>query len=264
MIRFVKEEEVPELLSFLKEDVENCIYLYTDVFTYGLENPNMKVWVEDRDGEYKCVIMKYHDSYQLYSRNEDWDVDGVIGILNEYPATVINGKKDMIERLYPYYQDSYRTIFGAVMRLNSVLDFPEMEYCEMATLDDVDEIAQIIVEDVYYKDYYTKEELAKQLRERMTTGMGRSAIIRRDGKIVAHVASFTEADGIAVSSGTIAKVEYRGHKYGIAVESYLNKVMNSLGYKWFGFILEQDRIELFERLGNKTVALYGKLVKLAD
>ena len=262
MLRFVEERELKPILAFLKEDVENCIYLYTDVFMYGLDNPNMKLWAYEENGEYIEIVMKYHDSFQIYARKDaKWDVEATVELIKEYDVSMVNSRVEIIEVLKPYFEDRYEDSYGTIIRLNSIKEFHQDHLVEMATLDDVDAIAELLAEDPYYSDSYTKEELVAQLHERIRTGLGRSAIIRQDGKIVAHCASMTEADKIAVSGGTITKKEYRGRKYGLIVENYMNKIMNQAGYQWFGFILEEKRVKIFEELGNKVVTKYGKLVK---
>ena len=261
MLRELLKEEVKPLLEYLKEDVENCIYIYTDIFMYGLDNPNMKVWIEKKDDQFGLVVMKYHDSFQLYYREGEWDINGVYDLICEYDIKMVNGKQDMILELQKMCGDKYEYSWGTIMRLNSVVNFESPDTPEIATVDDVREIAELLAQDPYYSDSYTIEELSNQLEERIRTGMGRSCIIRRDGRIIAHCASFTEADGIAVSAGTIAHKDYRGQKLGLIVENYMNRLMNGLGFKWFGFILEEDRVATFEKLGNIAVTTYGKLVK---
>lgn len=261
MLKLAEHKEIESILSYLRKDVVNCIYIYTDIYMYKLNNPNMKVWV-DRDGDvYKEIVMKYHDSFQLYSNSDDWDLKGTLSLVEEYDISMINGRVEMIQKLKPYLKDRYEDSYGTIMRLSAVKEFGQDNIVEMATLDDVPEIANLLAEDEYYSSSYTVEELVEQLSERISTGMGRSAIIRQDGKIVAHCASFTEAGGIAVSAGTITKKEYRGKKYGLIVENYMNKMMNQLGYQWFGFILEEQRVDIFVELGNKVVSRYGKFVK---
>lgn len=262
MLRSVEERELKAILAYLREDVANCIYLYTDVFMYGLDNPNMKLWAYEKDGQYIEIVMKYHDSFQIYARKDAaWDVEGTIALIKEYGVSMVNSRVEIIDVLKPHFADTYEDSYGTIIRLNSIKEFNQDHLVEMATLEDVDAIAELLAEDPYYADSYTKEELVAQLYERISTGMGRSAIIRQDGKIVAHCASMTEADKIAVSGGTITKREYRGKKYGLIVENYMNKIMNQAGYEWFGFILEEKRVKIFEELGNKVVTKYGKLVK---
>lgn len=263
MLRYIKEGEVDRLLAYLKEDIPNCIYMYTDIFTYRLGNPNMKVWIEEpKDGRFNLVVMKYHDSFQLYARTDDWDVEDVCRLIDEYDIQMINGSVEMIKRLEPLYRDSYHYTGGTIFRLNHCEEIETEEKPEIAQLKDVPEIAELLSQDEYYSESYTKEELERQLSERISTGMGRSCIIRKDGKIVAHCASFTEADGIAVSAGTIAHKDYRGHKLGLVVENYMNRHMNENGYSWYGFILEEPRVKKFKEMGNEIVATYGKLVKV--
>lgn len=264
MLRYAREEELDRILKYLKSDIPNCIYMYTDIFTYRLSNQNMKVWVQEDSEEkdlYTMIVMKYHDSFQLYSRNANWDVDGVCKLIDEYDIQMINGSVEMIKALNEIYKDTYNYSSGTIFRLSNCEKIESEEVPEIASVGDVPEIAELLSQDEYYNDSYTKEELERQLTERIETGMGRSCIIRKDGKIVAHCASFTEADGIAVSAGTIAHKDYRGHKLGLIVENYMNRHMNANGFQWFGFILEEDRVKKFQEMGNEIVATYGKLVK---
>lgn len=262
MLRYAKESEIDRILEFLKIDIPNCIYMYTDIFTYRLNNPNMIVWVQDgEDSIYQIIVMKYHDSFQLYARNDNWDFEAVCSLIDEYQVQMINGPIEIIKKLFNRYKDKYKYSSGTIFRLSSCEKFESDEKPEIADIEDVPEIAELLSQDEYYRDSYTKEELERQLAERITTGMGRSCIIRKNGKIVAHCASFTEADGIAVSAGTIAHKDYRGHKLGLIVENYMNRHMNEEGFQWFGFILEEERVKKFKEMGNEIVARYAKLVK---
>ena len=71
-MELAKEKELEEIYAFLQKNLADCLYLYIDVKKYGLQNPNMTVWVE-RKGEEKrisTVIMRYYDSIQMASEDE--------------------------------------------------------------------------------------------------------------------------------------------------------------------------------------------------
>lgn len=261
MLKEAKREDLDRILKYLKPDVQNCIYMYTDIFMYGVDNSNMKIWYADKEGKMNVVVMKYHDSISVYSDLSDWDVNGVVSLIKEQNVTMVNARREMINEMAPLLEDNYYTDYGYIVRLDNYVPVGLENECTMATLDDVPEIAELLSQDEFYKDSYTAKEIEEQFTERMTTGMGRSCIIRRDGKIVAHCASFTEADGIAVRAGTICHKDYRGQKLGIAVENYITMYMNEHGYQWYTFLVEENRREAFEKIGNPVVAYYGKLIK---
>lgn len=261
MLKEVRREDLDRILSYLKPDVENCIYMYTDIFMYGVDNPNMKLWFTEEAGEIKVVVMKYHDSISVYSDLSAWDCNKVVELIKEQGVTMVNARREMIVEMAPLLETDYYTDYGYIVRLENYIPVGLEDECSMAAPDDIPEIAELLSQDDFYKDSYTAKEIEEQFKERMTTGMGRSCIIRRDGKIVAHCASFTEADGIAVRAGTICHKDYRGQKLGIAVENYITMYMNEHGYQWYTFLVEENRRETFEKMGNPVVAYYGKLIK---
>lgn len=261
MLKLIHKKEVPALLSYLKEDIYNCVYIYADISLYGIENSNMKVWVDNDEDHYNLVIMKYHDSFQIYAREDTWDVKKVINLMREYNVHMVSGKTEMIDALKPFFEENYNASYGIVFRLGGMKDFPSKETPVIATADDIPEIAELLTQDPYYRDSYTREELEKQLFERITTGMGRHAIIRREGKIIAHISTFAEVDDIAVGAGLIAHNDYRGEKLGVILENFFIKHMNSLGFEYLGFIQDDGRIEKFHQMNNYPHTTYGKLVK---
>ena len=48
MFERVKREEVPEVLDYFAQDRKNCLYSLIDLKKYGIDNPNLVLYV-DRD-----------------------------------------------------------------------------------------------------------------------------------------------------------------------------------------------------------------------
>ena len=108
---------------------------------------------------------------------------------------------------------------------------------------------------------YEVHDLARQLTERAETGMGRNYIIRKDGKIIAHIATFAETENIAVTSGLIVHPDYRNYPYGAMMESYLVNRLLEEGIKAFTFVNSTKRIKYLNALGMKMCGEYEKLVR---
>ena len=112
-----------------------------------------------------------------------------------------------------------------------------------------------------WSDVYEEKELAIQLKERMTTGMGRSFIIRDNGKIVAHDATSAETEDIVVLSGLIVKEEYVNEMYGLILSIAMDKIFANEGKEKYFTVFDKGRKKVFEKIGNVLVSETGKLVK---
>ena len=84
VLRKAVETDVPAILEYLGRDIPNCLYLYLDVYTYGVTDPNITVWFSEAGGKISLVIMKYYDSFQIYSDREDCDIAAISDMINEY------------------------------------------------------------------------------------------------------------------------------------------------------------------------------------
>ena len=72
MIRKAVESDIDRIIAFLKEHLDQCVYLYIDISKYRLTNPNMMVWLDDDEtDEIKAVVMKYHTSITFFTLDED-------------------------------------------------------------------------------------------------------------------------------------------------------------------------------------------------
>lgn len=262
MLHEMKSTDVTKILEYLRKDIENCIYLYIDIWKYGVANPHMKVWFQEDQGGVNLVIMKYHSSFQIYSHLDKLDTDMIYKQMKENDITMVSAKREIVEQLEPASREGYFSTFGEILRLTNFHSFQcEDIHIEEATEEDAYEIAELICSDEYYQDSYTVSEFYEQLLDRMKTKMGRSFIIRDNGKIVAHNSTSAETDDVAVAAMLLVKKEYRNTMYGIALEEFIVKKLNKEGKKLFGFSTNRKRRKQFELMGNKVVATYGKLIK---
>ncbi len=250
--------DLDAILTYLRRDIPNCIYMYIDIGKYGLDNPHMHVWLdEDADG-LRLAVMQYYNSIQLYSLADDWDVDGVAALVLEKRVSVVNGRLAMLERLFPLCSELYELHAGEVFRFTDHIHKESGVTVEHAAESDFPEIARLVCSDRIFA-HYTPESLAAQLLERQRSGMGRSVVIRRDGRIIAHIAVFADYGGIAVPSALIVHPDYRDYPYGSLIESYLLMELLAEGKEVYTFVTENGRKALLRALGCPHVADYGKM-----
>lgn len=259
-MREATEEDKKQILQFLQMDLKNCIYLYIDIMNYGVCSENMKVWIDMEGEEMSLVVMKYYDSFQIYSRQSELDSTAVAELLKKYPVAMISGRRDLMEQLAKECPD-YKATYGVVFVMDRYRNMQAKTEILRATEADAEEIAELICSDDELGRHYTVEGLATQLRDRIGTGTGRSYIIRENGVIVAHTATYAEAEGIAVVSGTIIKPECRNKNYYILISNYMMEQLAKEGKTAYTFSISEKMIQYHDKLHAKC-GEYGKLVKM--
>lgn len=266
-MRRAGQQDQGAILDYLKKAVAECIYMYIDVLNYGVASENMAVWLQEQDGQIELVVMKYFDSFQVYSHRRGIDVEPVLALLQEYPVTMISARRDIIEQLEEVCS-GYRAAYGAVFDVSHIRRaFGPMGGAKPCALevteaveDDAAEIAELLCSDDTFRVNYKEDDLARQLAERIRTHTGRSVIIRMDGRIVAHDATFAEAEGVAVVSGLVIRPEYRGLGCYEALVSHLGRQLVKEGKTPYAFAIS-DKTVRYHRAVYTECGGYGKLVK---
>jgi len=261
-LRPASEDVVDALLIYLKRHVGNCIYLYIDLAKYGLDNPNMKIWYDTKGDNINLVVMKYYDSFQVYSESDDWDTEAVKKLLANYDVGMISGKEEIIEKIYPDFKDQYELEIGYVFQLTDFREFDEIVKIER--VEDPEEfpaIARFICSNESIGGYYDPDNLAEQLRERMESGMGRDLVIRGEDGLLGHIATYAEYDNYAVTAGLLSVQDGTNIPYGSMLESRLVHDLLSEGFTIFTFVTEKRRAKFFKLMGCKQYGRYGKMTK---
>lgn len=267
-MRRAREQDRDAILEYLKKAIAECIYIYIDILNYGVTSENMTVWLLERDGQIELVVMKYYDSFQIYSHRRNVDIGQVLALLQEHPVTMISARRDIIEQLEEActgYEAAYgavfdvsraRKVFGAIREKASCV--PEVTE---AVEEDAAEIAKLLCSDEAFRVNYREDDLTRQFAERIRTRTGRSVIIRMDGRIVAHNATFAEAEGVAVVSGLVIRPEYRGLGCYEALVSYLGGQLVREGKTPYAFAISNKTVR-YHRAVYTECGEYGKLVKI--
>lgn len=260
MIRRCDGGDTEKILRYVRPHVGECMYLYIDIKKYGLDDEFIKAWMDEKDGECSLAMMKYHTGIVLYTDDPDWDVDAVTEIIREEEPLSITARRDLAEALHERIKDRYDDYYGYIYILT---DLPPVEIdlpIEKAGPEDCLEIAELVVIDESVGSHYDVEDYASQLRERMMDNFGRSYIIRKDGRIIGHIASYAECDGIAPVSGLIVHPDHRNGMYGVAIERKIMMDLMAEGFTVYSTVTTRLRKRLMTITGNRCAGEYGKLV----
>ncbi len=258
MIR-LDNENLERILAFMEDDLPNCLYLYGDIVCYGLDDPNVAVWYEEKDGNICVVIMKYFSAAHVYSKKNDFEIGAVISKLLEINVTRISSKRSTVEMLFPELDDKYGVEYGAVFRLTSYRHLKSPVKIEKAEEKDARAIAELLTSNIVYSHSYKKEELEQEIRDRIVRKTGRSYIIKDGERIIGHDGVSIETDKFAVEGLAVVHDDFRNTLYGAFLESYMVNDLGKEGKALYCMIVEGRRMDNFERMGNKIEARYGKL-----
>ena len=149
----VTQKELAEVLDYYRQDRKNCLYSYIDLKKYGLGNPHLSVYIDrglvtdqgyadtlqaetmhdilkEADtlqagtadstltaGGLRCVLLQYYTGINVFSYKNNLDVPATIAFLQEKQPSMINGPLETLEKLYPYFRETYDFEAGYVTEL---------------------------------------------------------------------------------------------------------------------------------------------------
>ena len=254
--------DIPAILVYLERNIQDCLYMYIDIGKYGLENDHMRVWLDSNEDGLKLVVMKYHTNISIYTDRDDWDAEAVMELIEQEQVNSVTAEEKVVKRLYNLCSGRYNVSYGSVFRFSNARKFEFDGLIEDGHEADTMDIAQLIAQDEGIGSYYEVEDLANQLSERIRTGMGRSFVIREKNKIVAHIASYAEFNGIATTGGLIVDPKYQNGLYGGVLESHLVHTLLQEDFQVYTFVTNRLRKKLLTAWGNTCVGKYGKMTRV--
>jgi len=290
-MKLLKDREIDKVLDYLRASLLDCLYLYIDLKTCGLADKNVLFWHTENSREYienpleytesptaynkdvagrakssaglNTIVMKYYDSFQIFSAYENWSLGETLNLLNEISVRAIHGPEKIIRDLHKHCADLYNESYGLVVCDNAYRELKLFSKVEQANSGDANEIAALMCSSVEFSASYNQEILAGQLNDRLNGGSGRSYIIRENGKIAAHVGTFAELDDIAVVGGLIAGREFKESFYGIALYEYIKKILRQEEKNIYA-MRYTDKMLLNAQACNIPSCSFGKLVRAED
>ena len=254
-----KEQDVEKLLAYFEQDLKNCLYSYIDLKKFGIENPNLTVYFDESEG-ICCTALKYYEGLQLFDANGKMDAGKTAKLIKDLNSHIVSSTIDVIEKIYPLLKDSYEMEQGYVTEM---LSMPECEISEdvrPAEVGEYDEIAKLICSDEGVGGHYEPEELKNQLITRLGEDMGRNYILKRDGEIIHHAATYAELDNLAVISGVITREDWRGKGVGTLAVRKLCYDLLKEGKKPCLFYYTKQAEGFYKKIGFEEGTGWAKLV----
>ena len=258
MIERATDNDKKDILHELSKEIHKNVYLYIDIYKYGVNCDFLKVWVQRKHNDLNLIAMKYYDSFQLYATDDIVDFSNVAELILLYKPSMISGHIDLIKSIYPLLNNQYAATYGYVLMHRNFSKESTDVIPQLAKETDMDEISRLICSDKSIGQHYQPEELSKQFIERFRNNMGRNFVIRKDNKIIAHYATYAEIPDVAVTGGLIVLPECRGMGYAKVLMAYLYNILLREGKKVFLFC-SNDNLNVHLKFGSEICSEYGKL-----
>lgn len=266
-MRKATEQDKSIILDYLAKEEEKCLYMYADIERYGLDKPFLTVWYDEDNLGIRMVVMKYHNSFQVYSSRGFDDLNWVVDLVNAEKPYGISARKEIAQALANRLSGAYSAEYGTISKtghfdrekLGRILEERNLEdsteTIELAQADDAREIAELLFLDEEMGSIYTVDTMVNELKERIESKMGRSYVIRKNGKIIAHAATYAECSRFAIESGLMVHPDYRGTDYAHWLEMRLSFDFPA---RYF-FTVNKKIMRLHKNINIPLIGEYGKL-----
>lgn len=246
------------VLYYIGANYYKCLYLYIDLMYYSIERGEIKSWVQyDKDNSITLVMLQYHTALHIYSDELDYDKQELLQHLYSLNFSIICGRSELIEDL-SVSMPSFTSEIGYVGRLYKTSSV-EDDKAEIATLNDLKEIAELIYLDEDSGASYELNDLIRQMETRYQDGFSRNVIIRDNNRIVANISTGAEIKDIATLNNLIVRKEYR--RQGLAQRVFRSICSQLLmeGKEVYSIYYVPESVSLHNKIGFIECCKYGKL-----
>ncbi len=251
----------PVVHSLISENMMQNPYLYIDVQTYGYTSENVQTSVFQNEECISVILLDYYNTMQTMQivPPDEILLQEIIDYILLKKPVMISGTKELLVRIIERLQYvDIESKDGAIIDMTGMRRGYSQK-TNLATPDQLKEVAKLICSDYAIGGHYTIEGLHEQLLERNIFHGCINRIAICDGKIVAHFATYADMKPISVMGGLITEPSYRGRGLaktvlGDLVEDILEKEKRPLLYTY-----EDSLIDWYLSLGGQKCCDCSKL-----
>ena len=218
----------------------------------------------DRSDEkdFDCVLLRFHDHFQLYSIYEDYHAEAVAAFLSTFSEVAdLNGKETVIAHVANFFP-KFKMRPTYMSRCNQILtDAPLPDGITIRALDDSDAAAAVdmyLLIDEFAKTYRNqREKQIKLIQDSIARGELILGAFQDDGQIAAlgqTTAAYSES---AMIIGIATHPEMRGRGIASALVSALCKRTFANGCKYICLFYDNPKAgAIYHRIGFTEIGKY--------
>ena len=259
LLKKLFEEEYHVISKLVANNKLQNVYIYIDSIEVGFNSDNSESYVMLENKEIAALVFIYCHSIQLMEFKElpDEAAKEIADFIIRRNIIRVSGNSTLVQKVGKYL--NCRITYGYVMEFNGK-EYKRSQKTIWATEADLPKIAELICTDDSIGISYTFDNLYSQLSHRMLYEHCRNMIIKKNGEIAAHMATYAEIDKIAVLGGLITDPKYRGLGLGsILVKELSSEMRYTYGKTTLLYCFEEKYRKWYEKLGYSVVNTTAKI-----
>lgn len=253
------DKDIFRMIRYIGGDYSKALYIYLDALRYGINNKEVKSWIQYNGFEIESVCLKYYTGMHFYSKGSFDNASEYLDILERESPNVICGENRIIQILN-YHLKGYSYESGKVARYTGYKSKYDDINIQAAGRNDYPKMAELLLEDELWAGY-TKETLISQMEERILGGYSRSYCLYEGDVLVAQVSTGAEETNIATITYVLTNKEYRGRGIAKKMVAYISEKLENEGFETFLVYYDSRVGNLYKHVGYEDVCDWGKLAK---
>jgi aminoglycoside 3-N-acetyltransferase len=258
-VRRLSEADRGWLLEYLSAEPDVNLFLIGDIEGYGFDRTFQDLFAVERNGCVDSVLLRYNESYIVYSRFADFDPQPLLRTIGKYPERMLSGKREILERLRPFLPD-LRFRDTHLSRLETVQDAggPAVsDAVDRAVEADVEELVDLYCRIDEFETKHRRDGEIVAMRRTIAEDTGRYYLIRREGRIVSAAATVAENSASAMVVAVATDPAFRGQGLATRVVSELCRDVLS-GGRAFLCLFYSNPVAgaIYRRIGFRETGLW--------
>lgn len=256
------------ILAYIAGEPEMNLFIYGDLENYGVEKEPVSVYAfMDESGAWDSLLLRYFDSYVLYSPRGDCDVAGAGKFLASMRADCVGGKRELVERLAPYFPEkgvraSYLCRCNAV-KPGAVRALPQKAELRRLGEGDVDAVVSLLATIAEFSGSYGSAEEMEKSKARMRAELACGSLVYgvfEEGLLAACACTNAANSQSAMVTNVAARAGFRNRGYASAAVAELCRASFREGKRFLClFYNNPDAGRIYRRLGFEEVGGYAML-----
>lgn len=264
-----KHDNIGNIIEYVRQEKRAVPYLWLNLDAFPKSGENVRLWCDINQDRICGVYMMYFNCMHFYSMDsENYPADITKSFIDEFHPQVIMFQDKSGKKILPLIDEAYNLDVHCIFDMDKAPHENKGFSCRstIASRDDIDEIADLMLTEKLYSEVYDKKDtLLKQMRERFDNGIGRSYIYCAEGgKIIGACSTSAESKDIAVLGGLIVHKDYRKNGLMISADLMLSlcNVLSGEGKSIIASVNYRNihSLVLHERLGAVKTGDYYKFV----
>lgn len=229
MFRKILPGRERDALEFLSREPEINHFILGDIECYGLGDPNLGLWVEEKDG-ITAALLRYYGSFILYSPGGA-DARHAARIMRDCGFGMLSGRPEYLHPVLKELKLAPEIHANVFMRLAPGNLKPAGSGKSAIRVDasNAEEHIGGIVALRQRIPEFSQGINTDALREELAMGCRRIFVAREDGQTVSMAMTTVERKGAAMIVSVCTLAEYRGRGYAPALMTALCKELEEEG-----------------------------------